>query len=71
MMNPAKIIEKAVGGSKGKLADILESIHGRLEVMNEQQGKILDVLERVTGIKGEYKDEDDVEETVSESKGTV
>lgn len=39
-----------------KLAPIMESIHARLELMNEQQGKILDVLEKKHGIKGEYKE---------------
>ena len=65
IVNPKKIIESMVGGSQQKLAQVLESIHGRLELMNEQLGKILYILEHKFDIEGRYN------EDVGEDKGDI
>jgi len=62
-LNPKKMIENAMGANTKKLAEVLESIHGRLELMNEQLGNILSIMEKKYGIKGDYKE--DIEATAS------
>lgn len=55
-MNPKKMIERMLGGSQQKLADVLESIHAHLEKQLEMQARILDLLEQKTGLVGRFKE---------------